>query len=323
MSCQDNFKLRGVSNITDSRIINGLEINMKARLDWGLLVAGGWVDVAQGMPGAYGGDQSELKPVVDCGDVPVWITGQVFQSFRKDWVYETGATFIDESGGSNVPIVPSILVDGVVQSGNYIINHPNGLVIFDASVSDASTVQAIYGYRCIQVYVADNVPWWKELQTNSFNVDDLHFQQSECGDWSIGAHHRIQMPTIIIDIVPMGSIKGYSIGSCKKIGTYDIMFHVLAESKVQRNDIVDILMCQGKSNIRTFDCNLVAEDEVFPLDCQGDLNSTGLEYPELVTNYPWHNVSLVEANLAHMKSYNCGLHEGIVHITAELIFCSN
>lgn len=319
MSCNDNLKLNNVCYYGETRFINMAEINLKARLDWGLLCIGGWTDVTLGMQSAYSADWSQLALACDCN----YTDGQVWQSARKDWVYESGVNYVDADANIHNPLVPQIYVGGLPVVAGFSINYPEGRVIFDAPLASTSVVQAVHSFRNIQVYIGDSVPWWQELQRNSFRVDDSHFQKTESGDWSIGSHHRIQMPVIIIDAIPFGNTQGYSLGTYKLKDTQDILFHILAENKVTRNNIIDIIMLQGHRNICTFNCDDAAVNQALPLDCGGDIAPSGVDYDELVAQYPWCNIRLQRPLLTHVDSIDCGLFEGMVHIPLEIIYSRN
>ena len=308
--CADPLKFKGVCHFATTDIINNVELNLKLRLDWCFLQAGAFLTVTKDMAGPIGvGDWSALKCIDDAGSK--WI------SVRKDWAYEN-ITYTDIDGATHSPVTPQIYVDNVLQASGYTINYPEGMVIFDSPVSLTASVQASYSYRYIQTNISKEVRWWQELQQKSFDLNDIQFTQSSCGDWNIGSEHRIQMPTVIIDAVPVGSLEGYSLGESKRKATQGVLFHIFAEDKSVRNKIVDIIRMQGESAICSFNANYAAIDSALPLSCGGD--PTGMDYSQLITNYPSSSLWLDKPIIRVLNTLKCGLYEARVDMPVEIIF---
>ena len=123
-------------------------------------------------------------------------------------------------------------------------NYPLGRVVFDSAIPTTSTVQIEHSYRNVQTYIADQAPWWDELQYNSMRVDDVTFDQVSSGNWSILANHRVQMPAVVLEVVPRRRYEPYELGSSTNIITQDMLFHIVAESRWWRNQLVDIISAQ-------------------------------------------------------------------------------
>ena len=118
-----------------------------------------------------------------------------------------------------------------VNYSDYHINYPLGRVIFDANIpAITAAVTASYSYRFVQVYRANDVPWWQQLQYRSFRVDDAMFTQSGDGDWAIGGQHRIQMPCVIIEAVPRATSRPFQLGDGSYWVNQDVLCHVIAEN---------------------------------------------------------------------------------------------
>ena len=89
------------------------------------------------------------------------------------------------TGGSPIEI-SGVYIDSTLQAtgdatyGHH-YNYPLGRVVFDTAIPTTSTVQLEYSYRNVQTYIADQAPWWDELQYNSMRVDDSTFSQSLIG----------------------------------------------------------------------------------------------------------------------------------------------
>ena len=179
MSCVTNYlKLAGVTHFSDADHSTQVENNLKMFLDWALMGAGAWFDVefvsAKNNPpspsGTYGGDFSILRKVKD----PNITDGKVWESARKDWIWESGQVYTDKSGNEKEPIqVSGVYINNTFQPSGFYIDYPNGRVIFDTA--QTGTIQAEYSYRYVQVYCASKTPWFNQLQFGSFRIDQGGF----------------------------------------------------------------------------------------------------------------------------------------------------
>lgn len=315
-------KLKSVNSFAAPYLMNELEANLKMFFDWGLLGIGGWSDVSIPMTGAFGGDLHVLQSVYD----PSYNDGQVWQAFRKDWVWETGVGYLDDSDNPEPTIITGVRVDGTFYgSGDatygWHINYPLGRVVFDTAIATNSTVDLNYSYRFVQIYRADDAPWWTKLQFRSFRADDDHFSQFGTGDWSIGAHHRVQMPAIVIEAVPRGSARGYELGNGALAREQDVLFHILAENRYDRNRLLDITCLQFDNTIWLFNTQSTAEATGYPLDYRGMLVGTNM-YPDLVDandGYRWQQCRFIDSVISEVESLNPNLYQGVIRTTLEVI----
>jgi len=321
MALANYTKLNGVSSFAAPYLMNELETNLKMFFDWGLLGIGGWSNVSVPTTGAYGGDLHELQPVYD----PSYTDGQVWQAFRKDWVWETGVEYLDSTTNPEPISITGVRVDGIYYGTGdatygWHANYPLGRIIFDTEIATTSTVELDYSYRFVQIYRADDAPWWQELQYQSFRADDSHFSQFGTGDWSVGAHHRVQMPAIVLEAVPRGSAAGYELGNGALEVNQDVMFHVVAENRYDRNNLLDIIRLQYDNIIWLFNSQSVAEATGYPLDYRGMLVGSNM-YPDLVETgaYRWYECRFTDVNISEVESINPNLHQGTVRATLEVI----
>ena len=309
----ERHRLKTVTNFGKSLLMDKLEYNLKTWLDWALLSVGAWNDVEIPNSTSFGGDMSRLRLTDD----PNYTSGKVWEGVRKDWAWETDIDY----GGSNNPISPAIIyVDNVVTNPSF-INYSLGRVVFSSALTSSNVVKAEHSYRSVQVYVADECPWWNELQYGSFRADDPHFQQTETGSWSIGSHHRIQMPTIVLECVPRSTCKGAQLGDGSMWVEQDILLHIMAESRSSRNQLVDILRGQFDNTIPLFDSDLMAQDGVFPLDENGDIVDSSLIYPALVDRddgYRWQLCKIIKTEVAEVQAFNSKLYQATVRWTCEV-----
>ncbi len=253
--CQYNTCFQNVNSISEDLILNIIEANFKMYLDWAFLKIGAWIDVQKPLNTIYGGNKHYQLILVDD---PSYASGQVWQGIRKDWVWEKNISY-----GSSSPIpVQSVLInnDTVVVSG-FKINHPLGRIIFDNPLSPTSLVEVDYSYRFVQVHRSSESPWFNIIQLSSFNTSNLDIKQTSSGEWSIGADHRVQLPSIIIEPIARSVSRPYEIGSSALSIEQDIGFYILTESKNDKNRLIDILRLQQGSTLQLFDTNLVAQNQ--------------------------------------------------------------
>jgi hypothetical protein len=325
MAASSYTKLKHVTRVSDTDLLTEIETNLKYYLDWGLLGAGGWIDVEVSQTGIEGGIESTLKYVED----PSYNNGQVFQGFRKDWVWETGVEY-DDTGTNPDPIsITGIQVGtGIYASGDtnygWHINYPLGRVIFNSAIPTGSTVKADYSYRWCQTYVADDAPWFRELQYKSFDASETQFiQQDKIGDWSICGHQRVQMPSVIIECVAKGGGEGYELGSNALNRQQDVLLNVIAENRQDRNKLVDYFLNLKDKVIWLFDSDLMVEQTGFPLDYRGMLVGSKM-YPDLVAatgddGFRWKKCYIVDSNSSEIESWSPNLHEGVVRLSLEVV----
>lgn len=316
MTCEP-LGFKSVDSIGYTMLMNELEINLKYWFDWSFLKIGAWNDVQVNTAGAYGGDVSQLRPVEDPN--PEYSNGQVWEACRKDWIWENGISYTNPF--TNTEFFPeSILVyiNGVGASSPYIVNYPQGQIIFDDPISTTSEVKAQYSSRGIQVSIADDSDWWNQLQYKSFNVEDSFFLQIDKGNWTIGSEQRVQMPAIIIESVPSTKSRGYQIGDGSLWVQQDVYCHVIAEDRRQRNRIMDILLRQQDKTIQLFNSDDISRDNAFPLDYRGTKVDGSHYYPFLAAQYPYSLCRFSSTSSFKIESINPKLFNGIVKMTCEV-----
>ena len=319
MSCHINTTFQHVSQVGYTLLNSELESNLKSYLDWGFLGIGGWFNVEIPTSGAFGGTFDQLRLVDD----PSYSRGQIWEAARKDWVWEDPVPY---TGGSPISI-SGVSVDGTFYGtgdatyGHH-YNYPLGRVVFDSPISSTATVKLEYSYRNVQVYIADQAPWWDELQYNSMRVDDSTFSQVGSGNWAILANNRVQMPAVVVEAVPRRTYQPYELGNSSNFVTQDVLFHIVAESRWWRNQLVDILSIQKDNTLMLYDSNKIADSGAYPLDFRGMVVAPQNNYSGLVTNtaYQYQSARITDMGVTEMESYNSMLHEGTVRASFEVIF---
>lgn len=272
----------------------------------------------------YGDFPYQLKPT----EVNGYKIGQVWQAFKKDWVWETGIEYYpDPKYCDNFsPInISGIYVNnnflpgptGVANSG-YHINYPLGQIIFDKAIPKTSKVELNYSYRWCQVYKSSSDSSWKELQELTYSPNPS-LNQPSAGDYSISANHRIQMPCIIIEPSSRTSSKPYQLGDYSQYQSQDFLLHVFTENSVDKNRICDIIRLQKDQIISLYDINKVVNFGVQPLNYDGSVNPNGLSYTELLSNYCWNKTMFKDFGFIDMESKNKNLYWCIIRLTSETI----
>jgi len=310
----------GVDSIGSTLIINELENNYKSFLGWGFLNAGGYVNVNRPTTNIVGFNLHILKPTSDKN----FSANTVWQTPRKDWVYESGIIY-----GSSSPIqISGIYVNNVfypAPTGNaslaYKINYPEGKIIFASGISPSSSVQMNYSYKTIQVYKMEEFPYWQEIQHRSLE-NKTGFSLSGSGDFSVGSEHRVQLPAVIIETAPNSNSRPFRLGDKSLIMQQDMLFHILSDHRSDRNTIVDILKLQEDREIWLYNTNNIVKSGVYPINYDGSKNQNGQNYNIIVNNpnYRWLLCRLLNVNVSEILFANIRMHGSVVRVTNEIIF---
>lgn len=309
MTCIINNQFQHVSKYTDNLLLNTLEINLKYFLESALLNIGAWTDILIDQSQFNGISLSKLTASKD----PSYVNGSVWEGARKDWVWENNIVFEEQS-----PItINSISINNTLLTDKYNIDYINGRIILDDPISIDSDVRVAHSFRNVQVYRASDCPWWRLLQSHSFDSTTLVFNNNE---WSVGPHHRVQMPCIIIDSVARSQNLPFELGNKSLIIEQDIVFNIMAETKNERNHLLDIIRLQQDNTIWLYDLNKASNNNKLPLDYNGFKNLTGLSYTQLINQYKWGKILFKKISLSEVESFNINLHEGLVRVTFEIIF---
>lgn len=322
MTCPHPYtKFQSVTSIGDPMLMNQLENNLKSFLDWCLLGIGAFINVTIPTNSSFGGSFSTLKYATD----PSYTDGQVWESIRKDWVWETGVMF-SGAGLTLSPIaISGVYVNGVFKTQNdstysHYVDYPNGRIVFSGAIPTTSTVQLNYSYRWCQIYKADDAEWFKEGQYATFKPGDTQWAETHnSGDYSIPPQHRVQFPAIVIEAVARNKNIPYELGSNSAFQRQDVMLNIVTENKWARNKLNDILSNEQWHNIWLYDTYQVNLANMSPLDIRGMLvNPTGM-YPYLVDNYRLARCYFQDVVPSQVESLNPRLHEAVVRLTCEVL----
>lgn len=263
---------KGSLNIGESSLNEAIESNIVSYIDWGMLQLGAFNNVRIESSGAFGGSLARLRPVDD----PRYAAGRVWESYRKNWVWESGVSAAQPPiAVSGIYVNNSFLPNG----SGYYINYINGQVIFNSGISINSNVKVEYSYKWVDVLGSESVSWFRKSQTRSFRLDDETFIVNS-GNWSDLAETRLQLPFIAVEVVGKG-YEGYQIGGGQWVRP-DILLHIVAEDSSTAKKIASILSEQNESSIFLYDLNRMQSQNKFPLNGRGELVDATLSYPTLI-----------------------------------------
>ena len=314
--------LKGFDNIFDSTLNNELQDNIVEFLDWGLLEKGNYFNVTIGEEDPNGNDYSLLR----MSSHPHYASGQVWQAFRKNWVWQSGVDFDPAPivGTNNtIPGISGVYVDDVFYpsstTGGYAheVDYFNGRVVFDSPIPTGSKVQAEYSYKYVNVLYSNAFPWLREIQYRTDSAGGNFLIQGK-GEFDPPPEMRVQLPAIAVEIVPRRTMRGFQLGGGQFVYT-DVLFHCLAEDEMTRNKLVDIISFQNDKTIFMFDTDNISESGNFPLDYKGVPVSGALRYPDLVNTYTGRRLRFQNSIVQGMELINSNFYAGIVRTTTEVI----
>jgi hypothetical protein len=312
-------KLQGVTNLYDETLTGQLQSNLIEFFNWGLLGIGAFSNVTIPTSGAYGGAAHILKPITD----PNYTNGRVWEGFRQDWVWETGVEYVYQ------PInVSGVYVNNTFYPSNttgvyaHHVNYPLGRVVFDTPLPTTSSVKTEYSYRYFHFNTVD-VPWFQQLMFNSWRIDDVAIATENNSTWAILGQNRIQLPAVVVEVVPRRNQRGLQLGGGQWINQ-DVLFHIYSENPWDKNKLVDYISYQKERTLMTFDKNQLIAQNKLPLDADGTLVSGAMMYPQMVDfsgngGFYWKKMFWKDVSFSPVVS-NPPLYRAIVRANFEIDF---
>jgi hypothetical protein len=310
--------LKGFTTFGDSTVTNDVRQNLISFFDYGLIEKSGFINVEIPTTGYYGGSDHQLRLVDD----PRYTTGQVWEGFRSNWVWESGVGALT-SVNPAYPGVSGVYVNGdfypTSTAGDYAhhINHPLGRIVFDSPISTTSTVTCEYSYKYVNVTEVDGLNWFKQVQQKSERSDSSNFINNS-GEWGILADNRYQLPAIGIEVVNARKMTPHAIGGGQNVFT-DLLFHCVAEDVYTRDHLIDIVSLQNEKVFYSYNLDTIASSGAFPLDYRGVPVSGALQYPDLINQHQSSKIRLINSSFDSVYSLTPNIHVGTVKVTTELI----
>lgn len=312
------YGLLGVANVQDFTLSNIITDNLIKFYDWGFVDKGGYTNINKPASGMYGGNKHELKLVKD----PAYADGRVWETFRQNWVYQTGVNRTTQPnqvsgvyvGNSFLPYSYNPTSGQYIGSG-YRLDYPNGRVIFDSPIPTSSVVTMDYSYKWLKVDRAEGVPFFRNIQQRSFRLDENFFSGS--GNWVQIGGTRVQLPALFVESPVEITYRPYQLGGGQWAQT-DVVVHVLAENNASCVDIVNILSYQNDRDLQLFDSNRVYNSGDFALNYRGDLVDAGKDYKYLVDQYNYGQCRIYDTKAGNPTQLNYSLYLGTARFSVEI-----
>lgn len=313
-------RLKGINDIHKYHLTNGIQDAMVEYFDWALLDVGNYFNVTLGEISPDGNDYSKLRLSSD----PNYTNGQVWEGFRKNWVWQSGVAYNPPPVVGNDPNNPGISgvyvnnqfepSSGVGQYSHY-IDYFNGRVVFDSPISTTSKVQVEHSYKWINIVYANNVPWLREIQVDTMEPTSSFYEKDK-SSWNVPVEARLQLPAIAIEVVPTRNFKGYQLGGGQWVYT-DVLFHCIAEDEMTRNKLIDVVSLQSNKAISLLDINSISDDGDYPLDYRGVPVAHALEYPDLLDLHNGGKLRFSNVKVQDMIMVGQDIFGGVVRYTTE------
>ena len=319
-NCNIDAKFYGVDSLYQNMYLGVVEENIKSFLDYGFLNIGGFINVNIPTSGLYNTTFHKLKPTTD----PGYPSNTVWQTPKKEWVWESGISYNGVSPNS----ITGIIINGSgcpAPTGNsiygYSLDYNNGRVYFNKAVSPGVNMELAYSYRWCQVVKSSNNQNWKTLQNLAYQPDS-QINQASSGVYAIEANHRIQMPSIVIEPIARNVTNPYELGSLVSSRQQDILCHIFTENINDRNTIMDILRMQREKPVVLYDIKKIVSSGLYGLNANGSQNISGLNYGQIVENKDliWNTMYIRDVNFINMEqNTTSNLFWCITRLTVEVI----
>lgn len=312
------YGLIGISNTQDSTVSNVVRDNVVSFLDWGFLDKGGFQTVSSPASGMYGGSKHLLKPVKDNN----YSDGQVWQTFKKNWVWETGVSTstqpIQISGiYQNNTFLPYSYnaTSGYYVGSGYRIDYPNGRVIFNSPIPSTSVVSANYSYKWLSVDKAEGYPFFKQIQQGSFRLDQNFSTGS--GAWNQISQNRVQLPAVLVDVLPSMEFTPLQLGG-GQYANIDAIFYIISETESSCSNIANAISYQNNRVLQIYDTNSVYKSGEFPINYRGDLINTLYDYRYMIDYHSFRTAYLKDMRVNDITQLTYDLFISTARCTFEV-----
>lgn len=308
----NTFTLKGISDVHEMGPSEVIRDNLIGFFDWGFIDNGGFMNVQIPTSGSYGGSYHKLRPSIDAR----FSNGQVWEGFRKNWVWESGLT--------DTPIsVSGVYVNGTFQptsAGSHYINYPQGRVVFNTPISTSDTVTCEFSVKTVQVFDLDKSPELKEIHNGTFRIDDSTFF-STSGNWSIPTENKIQLPAVGIKVGCKSWFKPLQIGG-GQFKYNEVYAYVFARDDNWGTRLADYISQQKEKTINLFDVNQMNVDGFKSLDYRGSVSNSPKTYYELVQpqpdGYAYKTLAIVDAEVLSGQLLSQNVYYSVVRLVTEI-----
>jgi|688.fasta_scaffold78890_8 hypothetical protein len=287
---------------------NIIKSNIIPYLDWQFLDGGGFININIPSSGISGGQLHKLYNVAD----PSYSNGQVWQSHRNNWVWESGTTV-----GSPISISGLFVNNSFIPIGSgYNINYKSGRVVFNTPISTSSNIYIARSHKWIDVQPSIGHPWFREIQKFSNNAESPQLQNSSYGSWAQFGNTRVQLPSVLVNVTPAKYFKPFELGG-GQYGYNDIIFTVLSETDTECVSIIDNISYNNDKLIYLYDVNEIATNNDFPLNINGSLNISPKTYKQLINLYSKWFCYIHDMGSPTITELSPGLYMATIRCTTE------
>jgi hypothetical protein len=320
MALQDYEQFRGVNHIRRDHFNQNVLLSFIDWLKWSTLQVGGFQNISSSFgSGIFGGDFSRLR----LADDPNYTSGQVWEGFRSDWVWETGIEYdVSPTFCSGVSVgntfYPTASTTGTYE---HTVNFPLGRVVFSSAITTNSLVTTSFSHRTIS-YTRASETWFQEILYDSWRIDRDDYLIQGSGQWDQLARNRRVMPVVGVELANR-RFEPYEMGTLRNWVYQDVVMYVLAESEEDRNQIVDILSQQHDKTIWTYNRGLMKENATYPvdLDMNGSPVASPMQFPQLVAatgdgGFRYQKVAIGDMRVTQMEHQN-GVYRGVLRSTFQ------
>lgn len=284
-------KFNGVDHYGQPLASENFETSLLLFSQWAMLGIGAFSNVrinnAPSGIASHSVDPSRLRLVRD----PRYVAGRVWEGARSDWVWETGVEYPHQPISiSGVYVNNNFIPKEQTGPSGYVISYPEGKIVFNSPIASGSKVQCEYSNRSVKI-INGSQAWFNQLIINSYNSADPHFMQSASGTWDVLSKNRVQLPAMIIEAIPKVNFYPLELGNLSRKHQQEVVITILAETSYDRNQIHDIIAYQWQKRIMGVDRKKLTEDRKYPLNYDGSLSASGIQYPQMVNgNYAWQQI---------------------------------
>lgn len=241
-----------------------------------------WLDYGFYIDGGYINTSGNLKKV----DHPLYTSGKVWGSNRKNWVWEVDNISVSNSG--------------------YTINYRDGLVIFNTV---QSSVSASYSFKSIFVFDTKDSSFFRG-NSEVLDVYEGSFRENS-----------IQLPAIGIELGSSNS-NPHALGSYGRNVRQDVLLNVFHKNSEIVERISDILYNQVDSSIGLFDFYQSYSSGYFPTNLDGTLINRNGTYNNLINNYPYrqarnYSCYIEDTEIESVSKLDNDLYHGTVRFKTE------
>ncbi len=303
-------------DFTESTI---LRESLTQYFNWGFLSIGAFQNIQINSSGAGGRNDCLLYPVKS--NLNYYSNGQVWQSNRQNWVWESGMSYgIQPIEISGIYVGNTFQPTSGVGPYSFNIDYPNGRIIFNTAISDTSVVKCAYSAKRVRFTSVDDESF-KKIQQFSLLNQDSNFPIGSGMNVEL-SNLRVQTPLVAIEPVPR---KDFPYGIQLGGGTYmfqDVLFHIYSDTSTERDKIFDIITKQFNTTIVLTDINKLADNNIYPLNIKGNIvNQSTRNYTNLVgegSQYGWRQCTFERMIGQEMSTYNNSFFGAVARMTAKI-----